>query len=523
MRSIRRRVRRALREALLLALAMPAPGRAADLNYIETSRPLFLNPVDGARDIIGIRALQLIYRGLVRQDDLGNWIPDMALNLAAYDSTTQELVFQLRPLTWPDGTPITAQDVVHSFYTYRDVRSRYGNADILEIFAEARTEGEMTVRFRLAMNHPSAMARAGFLVMPKHRVGEDTYIAEESPFNQEPMGAGPYRLAYTEDNLLSFERNPNYHGAPKIDTVDLMVNPSEDTQHQLLMSGGLVHVDPIVRPQDLPVLKASAEHVVRPYASQTWYGFAYNTRNGILQFREVRQAFSLSYNRQLALEAGFAGQGALVSGPYTSASFCFNRDVAPYDYDPAEANAVLDGLGLLDLDDDGVREHEGQPIALRMVLSKAMSDENKTVCRDFRSQLEALRIKVDLDYQDQRVWYDRVFMDHDYDITFVSWKFDDASNIYPLFSRTQQAPGQYNICLFENDEVEAQLELFRATANDAERAAAGQQLHQLLHEHSPYTFLWTVEHSAAYVRSHIKKIRIQPFSFFTYIDEWELE
>ena len=507
-------------------LLAPAQSEAADLNYIETSRPELLNPVDGSRNVIGIRSLELMYRGLIGQDEFGEWIPDLALTLPSFDEEKSELVFRLREgLKWPDEEKITAADVVHSYYIYRDRRSRYGNADLLAVFDSVYAEDETTIRFHLAQAHPHALARAGYPVMPKHLVGDDTYLPPNSAFNTQPVGAGPYVLAYAEDNLLSFETNPWYHKSrPNIETVDLVVSPDENTQHQLLMAGGYVHLDPVVRPQDLPALYASAEHDVRPYSSQTWYGFAYNTKRGLLRFREVRQAFSIAYNQAGALDSYFANQGNLVSGPYTKASFCYNREVPQYPFDVERAIRMLDEASILDRNSDGIREYEGEDVKLVMVLSKDMSQANRDVCADFAQQLsKSLRIDVQLDYVDQRVWYERIFIDRDFDITFMSWKFDDASNIYPLFSKTQTDPGEYNVCQFENDEVQTQLEIFTTTTDDAERTAAGQRLHQLLFDESPYTFLWTVEHSSAYLRSHLKRIRIQPFYFFSYIDEWELE
>jgi peptide/nickel transport system substrate-binding protein len=508
---------------------LPGTAEAGELRYIETSRPEFLNPVGGSRNVIGMRALQLVYRGLISQDEFGTWMPEMALTMPEYDAANGELVFRLREgLKWPDEAPVTAADVVHSYHVYRDERSRFGNANLLEVFAGVRADGDHSVRFKLIQPDSNAVARAaaraGFFVMPKHLIGDDTYISETSEFNAAPMGTGPFVVTALEDNLIEFDANPWYYKAtPEIDNVQLVVNPSEDVHFNLLLSG-FVDVDPVVRPADLPALQASAEISVRPYNSQSWHGFAYNTKRGVLRFREVRQAFSISFDRQEALDANFAGRGVLVSGPYTNASFCYNPDIDPYPYDPESANQILDELGMLDLEgNDGIREHEGEPIVLQMVLSKGMSQANKNVAADFAKQIEAHHVKVEVDYQIESVWYQRVFIDRDFDITFVSWKFDDASNIYPLFSRTQQAPGQYNVCQYENDQVEAQLEIFRTATDDAERTDAGQRLHRLLHEETPYTFLWTLEHSSAYRRDNIKKIRIQPFYFFTYIDEWELE
>ena len=122
------------------------------------------------------------------------------------------------------------------------------------------------------------------------------------------------------------------------------------------------------------------------------------------------------------------------------------------------------------------------------------------------------------------MWKDRVFLDHDFDITFLTWKFDMASNVYPLFSMTQSRPGDNNVTEFANDRVEDLLDRSRRTPDNAERTQIGQQLHAVLWEEMPYTFLWTVDRVAGYRIDRFKKTpSIDPFTFFRSIDEWELK
>jgi len=507
--------------AALSALSEPCDGQ--EIKYIETSKPELLNPIDASRDVIGVRITSLLFRGLVGQDRLGQWIPEMAVDLPAFNEEKKELIAKLKPgLLWPDGTPVTATDVVHSFRIYTDSRSHYGNVDIFENFESFEAVDEQTVRIKLKRADRRSISRTGFHVMPKHVVGEDTYIAEENPFNLAPMGAGPYKVVDADLNVVEFELNPAYHrAAPEIEDIQMIVNPTESV-HQPLLLAGFIDLDPVVRPLDLQQLQASSDIKVLPYDSQSWYGFAYNCNKGILQFKEVRQALTMAFNQQEAFQANFLGNGQLITGPYTGSSFCFNPDVQPYGYAPSSVDTLLDELGLIDESGDGIREYEGEPIKLKIVLAKSMSQENKNVCENYAKQIEAKQIQVDVVYMDYNLWYETVFFNRDFDITFVQWKFDEGSNIYPLFSNTQTEPGRYNLVQLDNEEIEEQLNLFRNSTDDAERADTCQRLHQLIHEEAPYTFLWTLDHSLAYRKDTIAKLRIHPFYFFTYIDEWIL-
>ena len=517
-------MRNSLSLCCLLLIPFANAGWGGELRYIETGKPDLLNPIDGSRNVIGVRLLQLIFRGLVGQNEQGEWIPEMALKLPEFDEQAEEMIVELREgLLWPDGQPITAEDVVHSFRIYRDERSRYGNVNILEVFADIEAVDDKTVRFKLKRGDRRVLSRIDFFIIPKHQVGEDTYIAPGDSVNIKPMGAGPYQIVDLEDNRIEFGLNPKYYNPPPgIDILQLIVNSDENVHLTLLLSGH-VDLDPVVRPQDLPQLEASIDTEVLPYDSQSWYGFAYNCKNEFLKFKDLRIALTVAFNRREALAANFLGRGTLISGPYTISSFCYNPEVRGYPYDPKMTDDILDEMGFIDTDGDQIRDYEGEPFRLEMVLSRNISQANKNVCEDFVNQMKAHQIVVDVDYQEENAWYERVFFERDYDITFVSWKFDEGSNIYPLFSQTEQDSGFYNIVQFEHDEIQENLERFRNSTDDTERTEVGKHLHELLHQECPYTFLWTLEHSSAYRADNVRKIRVHPFYFFTYIDQWELE
>jgi peptide/nickel transport system substrate-binding protein len=497
---------------------------AQEIKYIETSIPDLLNPVDGSREVIGVRLLQLLYRGLIDKDRMGEWQPVLALDMPEYNEIDKTLTFKLKTgIQWPDGQAITAKDVVHSFKVYVDARSKYGNVNILDNFEKVEAVDNETIKFYLKRADRRSLARTSFFIMPSHILGDSTYIAHDNPYNRSLIGAGPYVLKSLDENSAVLEVNSRYYKMPpSIQSVQLITNPVEDV-HKVLLQSGHIDLDPVIRPQDLPEYQSDLSIELLPYDSQSWYGFAYNCEKGILQFKEVRQALSKSFNRAEALRATFADQGTLISGPYTHSSFSFNPQIRPYEYDPLTLDALLDSLQIVDTNGDGIREFNGESLVLHMVLSMRISQDNKDICANFVQQLKAHGIEVIVDYQEQQAWYEKIFYSHNYDITFVQWKFDEGSNIYPLFSKTQKSPGMFNIVQFDNDEVEILLDRFRNTEDDSERTEIGMRLHELLHEESPYTFLWTLQHGMAYRADNIRRINIHPFNFFNYIDEWLLE
>ena len=83
-------------------------------------------------------------------------------------------------------------------------------------------------------------------------------------------------------------------------------------------------------------------------------------------FRDVRfrRAISHSINRQGIVNSVLQGRGVPLYEPYSQANkLFFNPSVPKFPYDPAKATALLEEMGLVDKNGDGVRETpEGKPV-----------------------------------------------------------------------------------------------------------------------------------------------------------------
>ena len=146
------------------------------LKYIETDKPELLNPLDGSKNIIGVRILELIFRGLITQNKEGDWVHELAAQVPNFKPADKELVVHLQEgVQWPDGIRLTAHDVVFSYQVYMDEDNRYGNRNILEVFDSVKAIDDRTIRFVLKQSDRRAISRMGFHLMPKHLL-RDTFL-----------------------------------------------------------------------------------------------------------------------------------------------------------------------------------------------------------------------------------------------------------------------------------------------------------------------------------------------------------
>jgi len=389
-------VRTVIYSTLFCSLIM-AESLWAQLKYIEVERPDVLTPIAAERTEIGVRIIELLFEGLISQDRMGDWVSELATSVPELGSGAMEMIVHIKEdARWPDGRSITAHDVVFSFQVYIDENNNYANRNIFEVFNRVEVVDQKTVRFVLRRSDRRAVVRTGFHLLPKHLL-PGTYIPETHGFSHRPMGAGPYKVTQSEENLMHFEINDNYHKSPpSIKEIDLVVNQVEDV-HLTMLASGLINLDPVVRPQDVPIILANSNTEPSPYDSKTWFGFAYNFRNQFLRFKEVRQALTYLFDRKDALNSEFGNYGSVISGPYTSSSPYFNSDVVPREYDEIMGEQLLERAGFIDTDGDGIKDFQGKKVSFTMLLYLNMSQANKNVCTNFIQQLKTHGIEVIVD------------------------------------------------------------------------------------------------------------------------------
>ncbi len=80
---------------------------------------------------------------------------------------------------------------------------------------------------------------------------------------------------------------------------------------------------------------------------------------------EVRRAMQLAMDRQGFIDTVFNGIGKPACSPLTSVVFCYDASMCElYPTDLDAANKVLEDAGWVDTDGDGIREKDGQPLAV---------------------------------------------------------------------------------------------------------------------------------------------------------------
>jgi len=518
---------------LLIATAVHAApkkdGRpdGGNLSYGEYGRPATLDPVT-SNEMISLRLTELLFNGLVGINEKQEIVPELAERWEISKDGRTYTFFLRKNVTWhakegEEPKPFTADDVVFTYSimmhpkTITPLKVRY------EFISAVEKVDDSTVRFTLKRPILNALAKFSFKIIPKHGPANKDYLTRDDPFVQHPIGTGPYLLKnVTSEREIVLAANDNYFkGRAHINQFSAKPFADQNIMTQALMFNAIDMIV-LVNPRDIPEIEGDKRFVLKSYNALSYSFFGYNMRNPLLADKRVRKAFTHAVNRQEMLDSFFNGRGTIISGPFAPGSWAYNLDVLPLAFDPQKASALLQEAGFTK-GSDGFLQKDGKRLefSLKVPIEKE-SEAVKRVVLAFKNYLKNIGADIKVEFKEWQAWKEDVFLDHDFDIVFASWVFDDSADISSLFHTGEIGPWKNNFIGYSNPEVDGLINESKLTLDHEKKRTINRKLHAILAEENPYTYLWTLTNFAAY-RDKVRRVAIHPYKFFSFADEWFME
>lgn len=320
-----------------------------------------------------------------------------------------------RGVTWHDGKPFTADDVVFSVMQYwRPITSPVA----LKRLVGAEVQGD-TVVMRFSEPTPeflilSLLAGQGGGVLPKHVYGTGEIIT--NPANNSVVGTGPWKFkTWSRGSYIEYERNAAYWdtGKPYPDRLILRYFRDSGARAAAMEAGELqIGVfNPLAAP-DIRRLTRTGKFVstTRGYENTLWQmTLEMNTRNPIVGRREVRQALWHAIDRKFIADTIFYGFAKPARSQVSQNNKLFFTDEVPqYPFDPKKAEALLDAAGL-------PKKADGKRFTVNLVAA-GWFVENGKAGQYLKQVLEDVGVGVNLAVTDRPTSLKRIYTDYDYDL-----------------------------------------------------------------------------------------------------------
>jgi peptide/nickel transport system substrate-binding protein len=370
------------------AWTVPAPtsgGRYVEavLGQPNTLNPLLVDYDNGDREF-----MPLLFAGLTRAGADGVVAPELAESWTM-SPDGRVYTFTLRPrLRWSDGAALEAADVA---FTYAALRAADfpADPDSLRVWRDVAvdTPDASTVRFTLARPWGGFLQAASLGIVPRHALaGASGRAWLTHPFNEQPVGAGPYRVRDFEGGDLVLEPNPYYHGPkPYLTELRFRGYGSPQAAQDALLGGAVDGV--ALRGTRLPLaLETNPElavHAVPDYARNTTLWL--NTAAAPFDDRAVRAAAALAIDRErLVRELPGAAQPA--RGPLPPTAWAYAAETSWPAFAPDRARALLESAGWR-ASQGGERARNGVPLAFTIATNDdpARRAAAEAVARDLRA------------------------------------------------------------------------------------------------------------------------------------------
>ena len=287
-------------------------------------------------------------------------LPALATEWKNIDPNTWELTLR-DDVTWSDGEPFVAEDVVYSIERIRQVPG-----SVAPFTGYVRTIEEVNIKdgnvLEIKTNIPNPdlpLNLASVAIVSKHA----TEQAGSEGFNSgKAVGTGPYTLvSYTPGERLVAQKNPSYWGdEPLWDKVDYIYTANAASRTAALLSGDVDVIDK-VSVSDLPRLEKDdkvdvfAYNGLRVFLLQPSFNPEPNAfikdnagkpldKNPLLDAR-VREALSLAVNREAIADRILQGGVTVASQWMPEGSVGYNPDIPAIPFDAERAKALLAEAG----------------------------------------------------------------------------------------------------------------------------------------------------------------------------------
>jgi len=355
----------------------------------------------------GYVRMSLVFDTLIWKDHSG-YVPALAESWQLEDDA---YVFNLREgVTWQDGEPFTAEDVVFTINYIKEHPYQWVNSGPVK---GAEALDDYTVKLYLNDNYaPFLDMVAGTLpILPEHIYNE---VDDPADFQDDRalVGTGPYRLVdydKTEGTYL-FEANDDYYlGSPKVKQIKF-VKVSNEMAAAALEKG---NVDAASVPPEMAEELEQDDFVVLQSSHDGITKVMVNYKREPFSDAKFRQALYYAIDRQALVDTAIRGYGIVASpGLFALDSEWYNPDVEEYAYDPAKTEELLADMGYSK--DGQYFSQDGVPLEVEMLVTAT----NERVGEMIKQQLEQAGFKVSLRSVDSKTL----------DSLVGEWNFDLALN-----------------------------------------------------------------------------------------------
>jgi len=449
-----------------------------------------------------------------QQADFSTWhrplgdafMPSLQAQLPVFEHNPQ-IEFRLRrDVRFHDGHEFDAGDVKFTYDAIMNARNLSPRTSDFEPVKSIEVLG--THRLRVVYKRlfsPAVMAWAAMGILPEHLLNERklademderklgeaaraTFGMRESSFNRKPVGTGPFRfVSWQSDEVVHLQRNTDYwDGAPIYHDYFFRIIPDTLTREVEFRTGAADSYNP----EPYQVARYRGDDRYRVYSSpSTGYTYiGYNNRHPLFSDSRVRRALGMALNVDEIIKYVLYGEGERTTGPYPQTTNFYPRHVAPLAYDPGGALRLLQDLGW-QRNTEGWLEKDGKVFEFNLITNNG-NQKRRNILSIAQDAWKRIGIKCNTQVFEWAVFLQDFVNPGEFDAVVLGWQLGIDADLFQLWHSSQSGANQLNFVGYMNPRADRLMEDIRREYDPERQTALAQELHELVAEDQPYTFLY---------------------------------
>ena len=499
--------------------------------------PRFINPTlaisDADRDLTA-----LVYSGLMRPTPEGKLVPDLAQKYSVSDDGLTYTFILRENLTWHDGAPLSADDVVFTIEKVQDPVLKSPKRASWEGVTVSK-EDDRTIVFSLKQAYSPFLENTTLGILPKHIWGGIS--SEEfgfSTYNTEPVGSGPYKVQGTKKDssgvpsrydLGSFKKFAL--GKPYISELRLHFYPNEAKLISAFERGEIDAINAIP-PKKAGDFADKRNVTLHTYVLPRIFGVFFNqNQNPLFANQAVREALNDVVDRKQIVHDVLFGYGTPIVGPLPPGVLGW-KETPPIDEDSdatiARAIESLEKGGWKINTETGIRQRKTkkETTSLDFSLVTSEAEELQHTATMLQETWEKLGARVTIKVFNTNDLNQNVIRPRKYDALLFGEIIGRESDPFAFWHSSQRNDPGLNIALYANIKADGLLEKGRKTSGVEERSGIYETFQKEIAKDAPAVFIYSPDFLYALpgnIRGVEPGIITIPSERFLDINNWYIE
>jgi len=505
--------RRQLDEIEIVPEEIRAVNRGGTITLGHDSKPDIINPILTS-ETISVSLILLIYSGLVRLDNTGQAIPNLAKEWEISKDGLVWTFFIRDDVNFHDGHPLTAHDVEFTYRAIMDPQNMSPRAKRCELIDRMESEGDYI--FRMFLKHPFApfISMLDWPIAPEHLL--ENVDLRNTSLNRRPVGSGPFKLTdWTEDDTIVLDANRGYFrkDRPVLDRLIFKTYPDRAVALQAIADGEM-DIALNLAASDLLFVNKRGSFRIYSSSGAFYYALVFNLKEQLFKDIRVRKALNHAIDKSSIIANQLKGHGKICTGPFGVDSWAYNPDIEPTQHSVKRAGELLEQAGWVDTDGDDILDRNGEPFEISLTVP-SISDTLQRIAIAIKAQLVKIGIRVNLEQMDDSELYGAPFQAI---VTMISNVSD------PEYARRSwhSESGGSNLASYKNTFVDDLMDMGRAERVPEKREVIYRKIHEMIHDDCPAIFLASAfEYIGSNYRFRNDKIP-STMNFFTTLKDWQI-